>query len=129
MIKFSMIIELAKPSITVEPGNIVCSEEVTLTVSIAEENGVTYQWIKDRKPIKSSGVIGFVKDCSGINDQTLRITNFSLQEPGGHHGEYVCGVTINGQSIDSETVQLKGLFTIVLCKAKNCTSVYNVSIM
>ena len=107
-----MIIELAKPSITIKPDNIVCSEAVTLTVSIAEENGVIYQWMKDGTYItKSSGAIGIGCDYSGFNNQTLRITKFSLQEPGGHHGEYICRVTINDQSIDSESVQLKGLFT------------------
>ena len=84
--------------------NIVCTEQVELTVSVPPSDGITYQWIKDGTDIKDG--------YAGAKDQTLTITSFSLQEYGGHDGEYVCRVSRNGQSIDSKVVELKGLFAM-----------------
>ena len=55
--------------------------------------------------------IEVVNGYTGVNNQTLKITSFSLRRGSGHNGVYVCKVTINGHKVNSHPVQLQGLST------------------
>ena len=93
---------MKKPSITVHPRNdeLVCSERVTLTVSVDPSDGIEYQWIIDGREIQRDD--GY----TGENRQKLEITSFSLYH---HKKKYSCRITRNGCSILSDEVHLTGL--------------------
>ena len=88
--------------------------QVSLTVSAIGPEPLTYKWKKD-------GVDIIDKDCTGVNEQTLIISSFSLQ----HEGKYTCEVKSNQKSVESNPAKLElsmyniaspNLLHMTLCK-------------
>ena len=70
--------------------------QVSLSVSAIGPEPPTYKWKKD-------GVDVIDQDCTGINEQILIISSFSLQ----HEGKYTCEVKSNQKSVESNPAKLE----------------------
>ena len=73
-----------------------CHSQVSLSVSAIGPGPLTYKWKKD-------GVDIIDKDCTGVNEQTLIISSFSLQ----HEGKYTCEVKSNQKLVKSNPAKLE----------------------
>ena len=70
--------------------------KVVISDRITERDVLTYQWIKDNKPIKD------LPNCTGIDTPTLIITSL-LSE---HQGRYKCVIKDEDESMESNSATL-----------------------
>ena len=73
-----------------------CHSQVSLSVSAIGPEPLTYKWKKD-------GVDIIDQYCTGVNEQTLIISSFSLQ----HEGKYTCEVKSNQKCVESNPAKLE----------------------
>ena len=80
-------------------------KEVTFTVSATGAGTISYQWMKDKEPIKSDEYSTY----TGINTDTLCISSFSPE----HKGEYCCQTSNGDSCIISDAAELQGTIDLV----------------
>ena len=71
----------------------------TLTVEATGLEPLTYQWIKEKEPLKNS------PDYCGVNTNTLHIIPFMTRN---HEGTYTCKVSNSTGTRTSPTIKLIG---------------------
>ena len=70
--------------------------QVSLSMSAIGPEPLIYKWKKD-------GVDIIDQECTGVNEQNLIISSYSLQ----HEGKYTCEVKSNQKSVESNPAKLE----------------------
>ena len=85
-----------------ESQNKIYEDEVTLTVTATGPGTLSYQWMKDEERITDHNL----PKCSGFTTPNLCLKCFSPE----HEGQYMCIVSNEYCTVQSQPGQLKGKF-------------------